>query len=142
MFPFFSTVFNDFSIAHFAPDVLFHRHMFLRTIRSASLFFEWSAQGRVYKICSRSVKLSKKFKKTRDHRLPGCVLRKSTVKSAGLGTFLANGSAAIGQILLHYGGQKISIVEADHLKTQANNIHFVAFLNSLCFVKSVVNLGT
>ena len=86
--------------------------MFLERIRSKPINFDWSPNGRRFRLSGYSVKLARKFKRSFHHRLPACELSKSSIRNAGMGVFLRE-SATAGQILLQYGGCRISIPEAD-----------------------------
>lgn len=86
--------------------------MFLGRIRSKPIKFDWSPSGRRFRLLGYTIQLAGKFKRLFHHRLPECELSKSSIRNAGMGVFLLE-SATPGQILLKYGGLRISIPEAD-----------------------------
>ena len=87
--------------------------LFIRN-RHAPLKFDWSHMGQCFVLERSSVILPRKYKKSRKHILVSCQLQQSRIRNAGLGVFLRE-SASTGQILLQYGGRKISMPEADRL---------------------------
>ena len=90
--------------------------MFLRQFRLSTIPLDWSASGgRIYHRCRLPIKLSRKYKGAREHCLAACVIRKSALRNAGNGVFLAE-SVTQGQILLKYGGRRVSFPEANRLK--------------------------
>ena len=74
-------------------------------------------------VSSRSVlcpiKLLRKYKKSREHMLVACEVRQSGIRNAGRGVFLRE-AAFTGEILLRYGGRKISLKDADRLIEKVN----------------------
>ena len=56
-----------------------------------------------------------------------CEVRQSRIRNSGYGVFLV-GSVAKGQILLRYGGRKISLLEADSLIEQVFSSTSISFL--------------
>ena len=87
--------------------------LFIRN-RRARIKFDWSHMGQCFVLERSSVILPRKYQKRRTHILVSCQLQQSRIRNAGLGVFLRE-SASTGQILLQYGGRKISMPEADRL---------------------------
>ena len=86
----------------------------LPRLRHAAIAFDWSSDGRRFRLPRKMVTLSKKYKKQMVHFLSACELRKSSIPYSGLGTFLLE-PAVKDQIILKYGGRRISFKEADRL---------------------------
>jgi hypothetical protein len=90
--------------------------MFLRQNRLSTILLDWSASdGNMFHCRRLPIQLTRNFKGTRVHYLSACDIRKSTLRKAGKGVFLSE-SAIPGQILLKYGGRRLSFPEADRLK--------------------------
>ena len=90
--------------------------MFLRQFRLATIPLDWSASGgSIYHRSRLAIKHSRRYKGLQDHFLSPCDVSMSTIRKAGKGVFLAE-SAVPGQILLKYGGRRVSFPEADRLK--------------------------
>jgi hypothetical protein len=92
-------------------------HMGSQRNRRALVRFDWSHFGRCFVLCRQAVYLPRIYKRCREHFLVACQIRQSRIRNSGLGIFLRE-SASIGQILLRYGGRKISFSEADMLKNK------------------------
>jgi hypothetical protein len=90
--------------------------------RKSTTWFEWSSQGRVFSVSDLIITLSSLFAKTLVHRLPACELRKSGIPDSGYGVFLKRAARA-NQIILDYGGERISYKAADLLKKQVKTYH-------------------
>ena len=90
--------------------------MVLPQFRLATIPLDWSAsEGNIFHCGRLPITLSRKFKGELVHCLSACVIRKSTLRKAGKGVFLST-FAIPGQILLKYGGRRLSFPEADRLK--------------------------
>jgi hypothetical protein len=87
--------------------------------RRVPVKFDWSHYGQCFVLRRTPVNLSRIYKKSRFHFLAECAVRQSRIRNAGSGIFLRQ-AASTGQILLRYGGRKISLSEADKLK---NKVH-------------------
>jgi len=74
--------------------------------------------------------LSRKFNRRFDHCLAVCALRKSRIRNAGRGVFLLE-PALSGQILLKYGGIRISFTEADRLTELVRHYDGFKFLRKI-----------
>ena len=82
-------------------------------------FFDWSYHGQRFQIARKAIRTSGKHMGTFDHVLSACQVRKSSIPRSGNGVFLSY-PALPGQILLQYGGQKLSFTEADRLAQQVS----------------------
>jgi len=104
--------------------------MFTRTLRFAPIALDWFHDENVFHLPRSHIQLSKKFKRRFDHCLAACALRKSRIRNAGRGVFLLE-PALSGQILLKYGGIRISFTEADRLTELVRHYDGFKFLRKI-----------
>ena len=112
----------------------------LPRLRHAAIAFDWSSDGRRFRLPRKMVTLSKKYKKQMVHFLSACELRKSSIPYSGLGTFLLE-PAVKDQIILKYGGRRISFKEADRLALLVSHDQ-ILLKNFKVFLQFLQNAGT
>ena len=87
--------------------------------RRVPVKWDWSHRGQCFVLRRSPIKLLRKYKKSREHMLVACEVRQSGIRNAGRGVFLRE-AAFTGEILLRYGGRKISLKDADKLIEKVN----------------------
>ena len=95
--------------------------MVLKRNRRAIYQLNWSHMGQCFVLDRSPVILPRNYKKSRNHFLLACQVRHSRIRNAGFGVFIRE-TASTGQILLKYGGRKISLPEADQLVEKVNHL--------------------